>query len=141
MRDEQWLGRQRRATVPLAVRRSAGKVANALAKRCLFANVADLRRLEVGLESELILPWCVVWIGLRNSTECRVSEACAATAISDVEIRRVGDIKALGPELHLQTLRDGEVLEDRQINMAEVGPEQRVSMGGSNGSKGLWGES
>jgi hypothetical protein len=47
------------------------------------------RGLKVGFEGELILPRGVVWIGLRNGSESRVSEACAAIAISDIEVWRV----------------------------------------------------
>src|SRR5579863_9077938 len=88
-------------------------------------------------ESELILSRRVIRIRLGNASERRISEACPAAAIADVEVGCIGDIEALRTELHLHALGDGKVLEDRQIDMSKVGPEQRVPTSSSNGSQWL----
>ena len=89
------------------------------------------------LESELILSRSVIRIRLGNASESRISEACPAAAIADVEVGRIGDIEAFRPELHLHVLGDGKVLEDREIDMSKVGPEQRISTSSSNVSQWL----
>ena len=69
-------------------------------------------RLEVRLQRELIFTRRVIWICLRHSAESGVSEACRATAVSNVEVWRVGDIKGLRSELHFYTFGNGKVLKD-----------------------------
>ena len=46
-------------------------------------------KLEVHFQGELILPWGVVRIGLRDTSESRIPEACSAATVSDVEVWRV----------------------------------------------------
>jgi hypothetical protein len=96
--------------------------------------------LELRLESELIFPRSVVRIGLRDAAEGWVSEACSAAAISDIEVRRVRDVEALCAEPHLYTFLDRKVLEDGEVDMAEVGSKLRVAPGVSNRSECLWSE-
>ena len=92
--------------------------------------------LEVIFQVELILPRCVVRIGLRNATKCRVPEAGPTAAVSDEEIRCVGDVETFCAELHrLCASRNRKVLEDREVDVAEVGTEKRIPPVGSNGSE------
>ena len=67
----------------------------------LFIECLCRQELEVRFKCELIFPRGVVRIGLRYTTECRVSKACPAAAVSDVEVRSVRDIEALRAELYL----------------------------------------
>ena len=79
--------------------------------------------LEMDFECELKLTWGVIRISLRNASECRITKACTAAAVSDVEVWRIGEIEALCAKLHLQSLRNRKVLEDGEIDVAELGPE------------------
>src|ERR1700733_13446231 len=99
--------------------------------------VAYCVELELRLERELIFPWRVVRISLRDASEGRISEACSAAAISDVEVRRVRYIEALCAELQLYTFLDRKVLEDGEVDMAEVGSKLRVALCVSNRSERL----
>jgi hypothetical protein len=60
-----------------------------------------------------------------------------AVVIRYVEVRRVGDVEGLNPELNRRALSDREVLEQRQINVTEVGPEHRIAWSISNRSQWL----
>src|SRR5246127_5319067 len=96
--------------------------------------------LEMYFESELILSRRVIRIRLGNTSERRIAETCPTAAVADVEVGRIGDIETLGTELHLHPLGDRKVLENGQIDMSKVGPEQRIPMGGANRSQWLRGE-
>src|SRR5579863_3762488 len=91
-------------------------------------------------ESELILSRRVIRIRLGNTSERWISEACPTAAIANVEVGRIGDIETLRTELHFYAICNGKVLEDGQIHMAKVGPEQRIPTSGANRSKWLRGE-
>ena len=97
-------------------------------------------RSELPLERELVLPWGIVRIGLRNASEGRVAEACAAAAVSDVEVGCVGDIEAFYAELHVDTFRDRKVLEEGEIDVTKVRSEQRIALSSPDRSEGLRGE-
>jgi hypothetical protein len=88
--------------------------------------------LELRLQSKLKLAWSIVRIGLRDASEGRVSEACSAAAISNVEVRSVRNVEALCTELHLYTFRNRKVLEDGEVDMTEVGSELGVTLGVSD---------
>ena len=94
--------------------------------------------LEQRLEDELVLPRIVVWIGSRDATKGRVAKLLIrAVVVRYVEVRRVGDVEGLNPELNCRPFGDREVLEQRQINVTEVRAEHRVALGVTNRSQGL----
>src|ERR1700677_2209996 len=99
--------------------------------RCCF-------RLELHFEDELILPWNVVRIVLGYRTKGRVAKLLvSAIGVVDVEVRRVGDVQGFDTELQVHTLRDRKVLEERHVDVAEVGAKERVALGVPDGSEGL----
>ena len=94
--------------------------------------------LEDGLQNELILARYVVGIGSRDGTEGSVAKGLvSAVVVRDVEVRRVGDVERLDPELDVQTLRGGKVFEERQVDVPEVGSNQRVALRVADRSQGL----
>lgn len=50
---------------------------------------------------------------------------------------RIGDVEGFDSELDGGMFRDGEVLEEREVEVAEARSEQRIAPGVSNGSQGL----
>ena len=75
-------------------------------------------------ESKLVLSRGVVRIRLGDTSERRISEARPTAPIADVEVGRIGDIEALRTKLHLYAFADWKVLENRQIHMSKVWPEE-----------------
>ena len=112
---------------------------NPSAKRVpLRRRVVVVRWLELRFESELILPWGVVWIGLRDASEGSIAKLLVAgVVVCDEEVRRVGDVERLCTELQVHSFRDREVFEDGQVDMAEVGSKQRVALRVPDGSERL----
>ena len=84
------------------------------------------------------LSWIVVGVGRRDGSEGRVAKLLVrAVVVRYVEVRRVGDVEALDPELHGHTFGDREVLEERQVEVAEVRTEHRIALSVSDRSQGL----
>src|ERR1700722_7915128 len=98
-------------------------------------------QLEQRFEDELVLPRIVVRIGGRNGSESRVAKLLVrAVVVRYVEVRRVGDVEGLNPELNCRAFGDRKVLEQRQINVTEVRAEHRVALSVSDRTQGLRGE-
>jgi len=68
--------------------------------------------LELHFQGELMLPWNVVRVGLRNLSEARVTKRISRLAILQIEVGRVGDVECLHTELHVHPFRDRKVLEE-----------------------------
>ena len=82
--------------------------------------------LELQLERKLQSARNVVRIALIEHTEATLTQPHSGAAVVDVviqeEIGRVGDVVRFCPELQLQSVVDREVLEYREVYVAEVRP-------------------
>jgi len=97
--------------------------------------------LELQLQGKLQLARNVVWIALIELTEGSVTLPGSTGAIVDVvlevETGRVGDVESLCPKLQLQRVVDWEVLEQREVYVAEVRPIDRVAARAADCALGL----
>jgi hypothetical protein len=83
---------------------------------------------ELKLQSELILTRVVIRIVVGDRSEGGVSKLCVSTAQGNNEAGRVAQVEGLSGELQVGALRHRELLGESDIDVTEVGPEERVAL-------------
>jgi hypothetical protein len=92
---------------------------------------------EHQFQGELIQPGRVVRGEGGDRSEGWISELRVAAAQRNDVARRIADVVGLSAELDVGALGYRKGLGDGQIDVAEVGPEERISGRGSDGASGL----